>query len=121
MTDEALRNYLGVLSFLLAAMSFLANERREAIAALHRSGTVTMTEKAIAVASVVLLFLAAAGLVASAWPAVHATALGFDDILRLRSAVPEAFVLGWLLLIAITLALGALVLRASKIAVAVES
>lgn len=115
MTDEALRNYLGVLSFLLAAMSFLANERREAIAALHRSGSVSRIEKAIAVGSVVLLFLAALGLVASAWPAVHATALDFDDILRLRSAVREAFVLGWVLLLAITLALGALVLRAWKI------
>jgi hypothetical protein len=116
-TDEALRNYLGAMSFLLAALSFLANERREAVAALHRRGDVSTPEKVVAVSTVLLLFLAAVGLVLSAWPVVSATALEPRDLLRLSSSIREAFVLGWVLLVAITLALGALVVRAWKIGV----
>lgn len=115
MTDEALRSYLGVLSFLLAALSFLANERREAIASLHLRSDVSKPEKGVAICSMVLLFLAALGLVLSAWPAVRATALVPSEILRLAASVREAFVLGWVLLVAITLALGALLVRACRI------
>jgi hypothetical protein len=117
MTDAELRNYLGVLSFLLAALSFLANERRTAIDALHERGDVSKTEKWLALGSAVLLFLAACGLVLSAWPAVSATALKPNDLLRLHTAVRQAFVMGWVLLIAITLALGALLRRACGVPV----
>jgi hypothetical protein len=112
MSDVELRNYLGVLSFLLAALSFLANERREAINALRESSKVSKIEKAVGVCSVLLPFLAAVGLVLSAWPAVSATGLGPSQLLHLHTAVREAFVLGWVLLIAITLALGGLLARA---------
>jgi hypothetical protein len=108
MRDAELRNYLGVLSFLLAALSFLANERRATVEALHKSSTVSKTDKCATVGSVALLMLAALGLVLSAWPAVSATALKPDDLLRLHAAVREAFVMGWVLLVAITLALGGL-------------
>jgi uncharacterized BrkB/YihY/UPF0761 family membrane protein len=108
MKDAELRNYLGVLSFLLAALSFLANERRATVEALHTKSNVSTIEKWSTVGSVVLLTLAAFGLVLSAWPVVRATALRPDDLLRLHSAVREAFVMGWVLLVAITLALGAL-------------
>jgi hypothetical protein len=111
-TDEVLRNYIGVLSFLLAALSFLANERRESIALLHERSDVEEHERVVAIATVALPFLVAAGLVLTAIPAVCATSLGPGDVLRLDSAIREAFVLGWLLLVAITVALGALVVRA---------
>jgi hypothetical protein len=119
MTDEELRNYLGVLSFLLAALAFLANERRDAIGALHRRNDVTSGEKWLAFFSVLLLLLATVGLLASAWPAVKATGLGPGDLLRLEAVVRQAFVMGWVLLIAVTLALGALVLRAYRVGVRV--
>jgi hypothetical protein len=111
-TDEVLRNYIGVLSFLLAALSFLANERRESIALLHTRSDVGKNERLTVIATVILLFLVALGLVATAIPAVFATSLGPGDLLRLASGIREAFVLGWLLLVAITVALGALVGRA---------
>ncbi len=117
MTDDELRNYLGVLSFLLAALSFLANERRAAIGALHERSDVSRPEKCLALGSVVFLFLAAVGLVLSAWPVVSATALEPSDLLRLHTAVREAFVMGWVLLMAITLGLAALLQRAWDIAV----
>jgi hypothetical protein len=120
MSDAELRNYLGVLSFLLAALSFLANERREAIGALHERSDVSTVEKAVGVCSVLLPFLAAVGLVLSAWPAVSATGLRTGELLRLHAAVREAFALGWALLIAIMLALGALVARAWSVDVKVE-
>ena len=116
MTDAILRNYLGVLSFLLAALSFLANERRGAIESLREAGTVSKGEKCFAVLSAGLVFLAALGLVFITVPAVCGTDLGLDDVLRLNSVVREAFVMGWLLLIAITLALAGLVKRALGIA-----
>ena len=115
MTDEELRNYLGVLSFLLAALSFLANERREAVAALHKRSDVSKFEKALAVISVLFVMLVAGGLVASAWPAVDATGLDLGDLVRLDTAVRQAFVLGWVLLIAMTLAAAALFARAVRI------
>ncbi len=115
MRDAELRNYLGVLSFLLAALSFLANERRATVEALHKSSTVSKTDKYATVGSVAPLTLAALGLVLSAWPAVSATALKPDDILRLHAAVREAFVMGWVLLVAITLALGGLLWSARGI------
>jgi H+/Cl- antiporter ClcA len=115
MTDEALRNYLGAMSFLLAALSFLANERRESIASLYTRGDVSKAEKRVAVATVALLFAAALGLVVSAVPVLRATGLEPGDLLRVRSAIREAFILGWVLLVAITLALGALVVRAWKV------
>jgi cytochrome bd-type quinol oxidase subunit 2 len=114
-TDDELRSYLGVLSFLLAALSFLANERRAAVDSLDERTDVTGVEKWATFATVLLLFLAALGLVASAWPAVNATALELDDVLRLRSAIRQAFILGWVLLIAIAIALGALAWRAARI------
>ena len=116
MTDDDLRNYLGVLSFLLAALSFLSNERRAAVDALDERGNVTKPEKWLTFSTVLLLFLAAVGLVASAWPVVDETGLDTGDILRLATAVRQAFVLGWVLLIAITLALGALTWRAAHLA-----
>ena len=112
MTDEELRNYLAVLSFLLAALSFLANERREAIGALHERSNVKPTERWLAIVSVLLIVLAAFGLLSTAWPAVHATGLNIDDLFRLDSAVRQTFVMGWLLLGAMTLALVALLIRA---------
>jgi cytochrome bd-type quinol oxidase subunit 2 len=115
MTDGELRNYLGVLSFLLAALSFLATERRAAIESLHERSDVSKAEKWATFGSVLLLTLAAVGLVLSAWPAVSATALRPDDLLRLHTAVREAFVMGWVLLAAITLALGALLWRAREV------
>jgi len=115
MTDEELRNYLGMLSFLLAGLSFLAGERRDAIKALHERGNVPCGEKVAAVTSVVLLFSPRSRWWCSAWPAVHATGLGLDDLVRLRTAAAQAFVTGWVLLIAVTLALGGLVWRAWKI------
>lgn len=115
MTDEELRNYLGMLSFLLAGLSFLAGERREAIARLHERGDVTCAEKWLAVGSVALLCLAALALGISAWPAVHSTGFGLHDLVRLNTVIEQAFITGWLLLMAVTLALFALVLRALRI------
>lgn len=115
MTDEELRNYLAVLSFLLAALSFLANERREAIGALHERSDVGPAERCLAIGSVLLIVLAAVGLLSSAWPAVHATGLDIDELFRLNSAVRQAFVMGWLLLVAVTLALVALLVRACDV------
>lgn len=115
MTDEELRNYLGVLSFLLAALSFLSNERREAVKALDARSDVRGWEKWLTFVTVLVLFLAALGLVVSAWPAVHATGLSAGDLLRLATVVPQAFVLGWVLLCAITLALALLVVRATQV------
>src|SRR4051812_17595117 len=112
MSDAELRNYLGVLAFLLAALSFLANERREAVAALHQRSDVSQLEKGLAVMSVTLVLAASACLAVSAWPAVHATGLDTGDVLRLDTVIPQAFVLGWLLLIAVTLAVAALLARA---------
>lgn len=112
MTDEALRNLLGAMSFLLAALSFLANERREAIRSLHERSDVHTWEKNVTLVSVAVLCIAAFGLALAAAPAVLATNLGFGDLIHLDSTIREAFVLGWVLLLAITLALGALVVRA---------
>lgn len=112
MTDAILRNYLGVLSFLLAALSFLANERRGAIESLREQSEVGGGEKWFAIISAGLLGFAALVLVLITAPAVFATDLSFDDLLRVASVVREAFVIGWVLLIAITIALAGIFIRA---------
>jgi uncharacterized BrkB/YihY/UPF0761 family membrane protein len=111
-SDAAFRNLLGAMSFLLAALSFLANERRTAVEDLRRSNRVSRWERGLAIGTVGLVFFAALCLVAVAVPALCATSLGVGDLLRLDSSIREAFVLGWLLLVAITVALFALLLRA---------
>jgi hypothetical protein len=69
------------------------------------------------VITVFLLFAAAAGLVATAVPALCATSLGIGDLFHLRSSIREAFVLGWVLLLAITIALSALLVKAFRLPV----
>jgi hypothetical protein len=115
MSDEALRNYLGVVSFLLAALSFVAGERRDAIASLHKRSNVSWVEKWLTVASVIGLLVVAFALVACSVPVVLSTGLGFHDLLRLHTALRTAFVIGWVLLIAVALALVPLVGRAVRI------
>jgi hypothetical protein len=116
-SDEAFRNLLGAMSFLLAALSFLANERRGAINTLQERSDVTGWEKNVAVGSVCLLLIAAVGILLVTVPALLETHLGRDDLLRLRSTIKEMFLLAWFLLLAIICALGALVGYAAKIEV----
>jgi hypothetical protein len=115
MTDEALRNYLGVVSFLLAALSFVAGERRDTISALHKRGDVQPLEKWFTLASVVALVVVVVALIAATWPVVHRTDLGPGDLLHLRSALRTAFVIGYVMLIAVGLALVPLLIRAWKV------
>ena len=115
MTEEELRNYLGVVSFLLAALSFVAGERRDAVAALHERSDVSRSERWLTVISVGGLTLTAAALAVCSWPVVNATKLEIGDVLTRDAALRTAFVIGWVLQIAVALALVPLWARAWRV------
>jgi hypothetical protein len=114
-TQEELRGYIGALSFLLAALAFFANERREAIKAMEERSDVGRVEKGLTTGSILVLMLATAALAVSAVPVLEATNLSISKLFRLETALEQAFALGWLMLIAMAVSFLALLIRACQV------